>query len=109
MIYAGKRRFQTAQELIDSAETKGLAKTLIGDRIEWWRDLVVRFGEENSSCSFVEVEGLSVTVGYPTHYKTFRFDSTEEALRWAEATSAEWQNSSVDWRDFVNSLETAES
>ena len=101
MIYTEKRKFETAQKLIDSASLSKFGQQLTGKtKCYWWVDEPVTF-----SSKFVEVIGKEVTVRWPAYYRTFRFGSYSEALLWAEEVNSEWEKADqINWRDFVNQV-----
>jgi hypothetical protein len=66
-------------------------------------------GEEGRSSAFVEVTGLTVTVGHPSFYKTFSFGSYWEALAAAEKINNKWLASDQEARDFVEALSRPEA
>ena len=104
-IRVGNHQYANIGVLWKTTFNKGKVKELCGDRCFWFDDLKVRFPDKGSySCSFVEVEKTTVTVGYPNNYFCLSFPTRLEALKEANAINQKWLNFDGDARSFVESF-----
>jgi hypothetical protein len=98
------RTFGSIDELIESGRNKGLEKDLLGDYTCWWKELTVRFDDQNKSASFVEVQGRDILVGPPSRTLTIHRGTIRQALTEADRINQEYRASGLTEDKYLDSI-----